>query len=238
MAKYYLFIAFLTVFVIGIFIIAFSFIGNPLERKAISFDKERVNAFAIIQTEIRSYSYSKGLPQDLSQVPYLKSTRYNYLKDPETQKPYEYHILSNNSYKLCATFSTDSSKQDIYTKETLSKTNNTYKKGYNCLKYQISIPQTNNSYPTRTPTPTTAPSGITCTSTYNGVAHQFKVGEQLCKGFSYTGQYCTTSTQVYTCQPNGKWVLTPCATGTTCTYSPSSTKVSCLSSCTEPTKAP
>ena len=90
--------------------------------------------------------------------------------------------------------------------------------------------------PTRTPTP--PPRGITCTSTYLGVSHQFKVGEQLCKGFSYTGKTCTTSTEVYTCQPNGKWSLTPCSAGTKCAYSLSSTKVSCLASCTEATPTP
>nr|MBI5455476.1 hypothetical protein [Candidatus Levybacteria bacterium] len=152
MAKYYLFITFLTVFVIGIFIIAFGFIGNPLEQKAIALDKERLNAFTTIQTEILSYSYTKGLPQNLSQVLYLNPTDSD-LKDPETQKLYVYKVISNNSYQLCTTFSTDSSKQDRYTKEALIKANNSYKKGYNCLKYQITTPQANNSYPTRTPTP-------------------------------------------------------------------------------------
>lgn len=67
------------------------------------------------------------------------------------------------------------------------------------------------------------------TCTLNG--SQVATGTQYCIGHSYIGQVCTAGNTFGTCQANGTWSNSTCASGTLCAYS-SPTNVSCLASCT------
>lgn len=62
-------------------------------------DQERVNHMNQISAMIISYFIEKDeLPVDLS------APRFSTIKDPETKQPYDYNLINENEYELCATF--------------------------------------------------------------------------------------------------------------------------------------
>jgi len=95
-------------------IIGISFIGVS-SRKGPMLDRQRFSDFSNLQTEIENYFTTRGyIPENLD-------TFSN--KDPETKLPYDYKPLSDYSYQLCATFSTEKTA--------------VHKKGYDCITYEL-----------------------------------------------------------------------------------------------------
>src|SRR5689334_14627785 len=95
-------------------IYGFSRIPSPAKQHAIKLDHKRIADLANIQYSITDYAQTNdALPTSLDQV---KTQRYSTTPlektDPETNVPYEYTVISSTSYQLCATFTTDSSKED------------------------------------------------------------------------------------------------------------------------------
>lgn len=160
MTKYYVFVIVLCSCIFSLVIVTLLVSGTPFEQKSIALDRQRLKAFNTIKSQIEVYSYTKGQPQNLSQVTSLNSGYYaKSLRDPETGKPYDYKVISDTSFQLCTTFSTGSSKQDKFTMESLGVSNISYKKGYNCFSYKVDV----NRSPKRiylSPTPTSRPSPI------------------------------------------------------------------------------
>jgi len=95
----------------------------------------------LIHSAILGY-YSKNgrVPQE------LKDSTTSYISDmwtdPETDQAYEYAVVSNTSYKLCTTFSTDSTEAreddpDYYPYYYEEEGSKDHKKGYDCITYDI-----------------------------------------------------------------------------------------------------
>jgi len=160
MTKYYIFVAVLCSLVLTLVIITVLVSGTPSEHKAITLDKQRLQAFDTIAIRIKSYSDDNKLPQSLSQVSSLNSSYSSkILTDPETGKSYDYKLISDTSFQLCAVFSTESYKQDKNTLELFAEHNISYKKGYNCFTYHQKSPKSKqiNQTITTTPKPTKKP---------------------------------------------------------------------------------
>lgn len=145
MRKYYIFIVVLGILVVGLIIAGFMEIGSPLSRREIALDSQRMLAFSTISSEIQYYfEENNKLPNTLSEVKLLTAKT---LLDAESNKQYVYTKLSDTTYNLCATFSTDSKK----TQEKLKNMGKTsyedeyyydygkkqHKKGYDCIEYNI-----------------------------------------------------------------------------------------------------
>lgn len=146
MYKYYVFIGLLGVAVISIVIAGFIISGNPFSEKALSYDRARIADFNTIKYQIENYySSHKVLPNELADLPSLR-----VMKDPQTQKEYEYKLVSSTSYQFCTTFSTDSSEVDgsdnNYSYIDLPENSSKHKKGYDCLDYSLASYLLNNSY--------------------------------------------------------------------------------------------
>lgn len=111
----------------------FILIGSPSQSRALKFDEKRIQDLIYLKSEIeRIYEKNRTLPVSLNEL--NPNSKVN-LEDPETKLPYEYRIISTESYELCATFATDlkSSGRDYYLPE-----NSQYiKKGRSCLPYDI-----------------------------------------------------------------------------------------------------
>lgn len=97
----------------GIFA-GFSLLGSPNRQRLISLDEERVGDLRQITGYIRN-NYSRvgepdtnPPPAQLSDIDVLSSAK----EDPITKEPYEYRVLSDSSYELCATFATSSLEED------------------------------------------------------------------------------------------------------------------------------
>jgi hypothetical protein len=92
---------------------SFSIIPSPLTEQNITTDLKRVDDLANIKTAVDNYYQTNGtLPQSLGE---LTQQAFSYTQplektDPQTKQPYEYTILNQYSYQLCATFTTDSKK--------------------------------------------------------------------------------------------------------------------------------
>ncbi|MBI5798872.1 MAG: hypothetical protein HZB10_02995 [Candidatus Yonathbacteria bacterium] len=90
-------------------ILAFSFgfwvMGSPYAQKQKRFDAERVSHLQMIQSQVISYWQTKEkLPTGLKD---LEDPISGFLSpiDPQTNDPYEYVVLGELSFKLCAIFS-------------------------------------------------------------------------------------------------------------------------------------
>ena len=86
----------------------FTLVGSPAGQRLIQFDERRVSNLQQITFAIDSYWVrNKTLPDNLED---LQDIRYflESIQDPKTGEPYEYRILSDITYELCATFETDS----------------------------------------------------------------------------------------------------------------------------------
>lgn len=89
----------------------FLLIDSPQVTKMKKRDQDRVSSLNNIKNIIASdYISSKSLPNDLS------APKFSNMLDPETNQPYEYRVISETKYELCATFELEvnASDRDVY----------------------------------------------------------------------------------------------------------------------------
>lgn len=81
--------------------------GTPFEARQRNFDFQRTSALQELSSCIGNFSYeNEKLPKSLIEL--KNNTQYNYCalrtSDPETQKDYEYKVISGNEFELCGEF--------------------------------------------------------------------------------------------------------------------------------------
>ncbi|MDP2683721.1 MAG: DUF5671 domain-containing protein [bacterium] len=100
-------VAFAVSAVVLISIIAGLFIiGTPMEQRSRRFDEQRINDLQIIQNEVINYwTKKKSLPENLG---LLEDNLYGFSvpMDPGSKVSYEYMILEDLKFELCAVFET------------------------------------------------------------------------------------------------------------------------------------
>ncbi|HZE87697.1 MAG TPA: hypothetical protein VE090_05865 [Methylomirabilota bacterium] len=105
---------YITVLTVLAGVYGFMIIPSPALQRERLLDHKRVTDLGQIQYTIDDYYHKANqLPQTLEALStnsYAPSTPLTKI-DPQTSKPYEYQITNQLSYKLCATFTTDSSKE-------------------------------------------------------------------------------------------------------------------------------
>lgn len=83
--------------------------GSPANQRMVRFDETRVGDLSNLQNQIINYWQKKNvLPQNLDQVA-NDILGIVIPKDPKTGTAYEYRVLGNLKFELCATFATSSS---------------------------------------------------------------------------------------------------------------------------------
>lgn len=87
---------------------AFTVIGSPMQERLRKFDDQRVQHLNDIQSRIITYWQAKGtLPKNLSESEdSIYGSRIPV--DPETNEQYEYKIIDQKSFELCANFNLES----------------------------------------------------------------------------------------------------------------------------------
>ncbi len=101
----------LVVSVIVIITLIFGIIisGSPMQARNKKFDDQKINDLSSIQNSVTEYYRTNNniLPKNLLTL--SQSTNYSgyKTKDPELNIDYEYNVISQNQYRLCANFSTD-----------------------------------------------------------------------------------------------------------------------------------
>jgi len=95
------------VVVLAVILIALSLLDSPAQERLRRLDERRVDDLRELSYELDFYWTREGiLPtslEDLSSEPGV----FVDLLDPETGQPYEYRVLSSNTYELCAVFALD-----------------------------------------------------------------------------------------------------------------------------------
>jgi hypothetical protein len=112
-----LMIFFATILTIIALVYGFMTIPNPAKQRALTLDHQRVNDLGQLQYSIEDYyKQNNQLPKTLeilTQNMYSPSSQLTKT-DPETNKLYDYTQTGSTTYQLCATFATDSLKEDTY----------------------------------------------------------------------------------------------------------------------------
>lgn len=118
MRNYYIFISALSIFVVVLLTIGFTQISNPFLEKAKKLDQQRVTDLQSISYAISNYNAQNyKLPGNLSEIKLTSGT--SKTTDPETNKKYDYKIISASEYELCATFGVDTQiKPDVSVRAT------------------------------------------------------------------------------------------------------------------------
>ncbi|RIK01209.1 MAG: hypothetical protein DCC46_01260 [Armatimonadetes bacterium] len=94
--------------VVSAIVLAFLEIGSPADARRDRSDAIRVERLWSIASAVRSYfEEHKKLPADLAEL-----TKKDYWsraneEDPVTKKPFEYRIVDETQFELCATFEMD-----------------------------------------------------------------------------------------------------------------------------------
>lgn len=141
--------------VIGV-VLGFASAGSPGEERARKFDTQRASDLRQLASGIEYFAReNKKLPSDLEEL--KNDTRTSYyarsIKDPETEKEYEYRVISDNLnnylgkavYELCADFSLSSeeilsaSGSDYYGSYYDDDIWVTHEKGRSCDQKDVSI---------------------------------------------------------------------------------------------------
>lgn len=100
----------LGVLVLGSIIVGFFIVGTPSEQRRRRMDDERVMNLQMLQTQIVDYwSKKEVLPENLD---FLQDNISGFVVplDPDTKLSYEYKILGELEFELCANFATASDK--------------------------------------------------------------------------------------------------------------------------------
>ena len=98
--------AILLVVAFGSVIAGFFIIGTPFTQRNRRFDEQRVQNLQMLQGQIINYWTQKGsLPSDIT---LLNDSISGFVapNDPSTSKPYEYRVVDQYSFELCAGFVT------------------------------------------------------------------------------------------------------------------------------------
>ena len=104
------FVAFSAIAATAAIVGGFWMLGSPLSQRAIALDRERIQDLRAIARIIRNDSLvtNEDTPRPLPEaIPAAVTANGDYV-DPQTQEPYEYTRIDEDTYELCATFATQS----------------------------------------------------------------------------------------------------------------------------------
>ena len=156
MSKIKLFYILVIAMVVGVVGLGFYFGGSPAQARRQAIDRARINDLERITWTIREHSFENGqLPTSLSELEESTAGRDVRITDPQTGEQYGYIVLDRQdaSYKLCATFETDTtglSGPNIANPKLLPAESWDHPVGEHCFERKFIIPD---SYPLR-PLPT------------------------------------------------------------------------------------
>ncbi len=90
------------ILILAVIVSGFLLIGTPSHQRDLRMDERRVNDLMMLQNEVLYYFERNGnLPQNIDMLQITAPV------DPDTGKYYEYIIVDEHSFRLCAHFATD-----------------------------------------------------------------------------------------------------------------------------------
>ena len=104
-----IFVSIVVLAVLAAVVYGFILVGSPGSQRVLRFDEQRVSNLKNISLAIDSYWVrNEQLPENLEA---LQDQRFfvRSILDPESEEPYDYRVLSQVTYELCAVFVAESS---------------------------------------------------------------------------------------------------------------------------------
>lgn len=96
--------------VVATVVMAVISIGSPHSQQLARQDERRVRDLDVLEDEIREWGKDRStLPTDLASLAGRPGVRLS-VADPVTSVPYPYEVLSARTFRLCATFETDTAE--------------------------------------------------------------------------------------------------------------------------------
>ncbi len=129
------------VLVVIIFIVAFMVVESPQETRKRRLDEQVVRNFHQIDNAINSYyKDTKEIPSSLD----ILQDKYSYLSDsylenPATRERYEYNVISDKEYELCAVFNLSNKDEGQSDKYYYGGTEWYHGAGHECLSRKINV---------------------------------------------------------------------------------------------------
>jgi hypothetical protein len=91
--------------VVATVVAAVAIMGPPSEARRRRLDELRRGDLNLLSIAVDNYHDSQGrLPESLDDLAAVPTVRYRSRNDPETGLAYDYRVVDDNSYELCATF--------------------------------------------------------------------------------------------------------------------------------------
>ncbi len=133
------------VLVIAILISAFVFVESPTQTRNIKHDNNIIEKFSKIDNAINShYNQKEKLPDNLDiLISGLTYLRTEDLEDSATKKKFDYKIVDDKTYELCATFLMSSSDAEAQGLHRYYNKTWEYDKGYQCLEQEVRADKVN-----------------------------------------------------------------------------------------------
>ncbi len=104
-SRYFLIIA--SIVVVGVVGVGLGLVSGPNSARQEAFDRERARQIADIAYAIDQYwQREEKLPDDLAFLEHEDNTLYPVV-EPDTGRAYQYTVLGDRQFELCATFLTD-----------------------------------------------------------------------------------------------------------------------------------
>jgi hypothetical protein len=86
-------------------VVALVIMESPSEARRRRLDEMRRADLHLLSIAVDNYHYSRDrLPESLDELAAVPTVRYRSRNDPETGLAYDYRVVDDNSYELCATF--------------------------------------------------------------------------------------------------------------------------------------
>jgi hypothetical protein len=118
-------------------------LNPPSGYRAATLDAVRMKGLNDIERAVKTYfKKNEVLPLDLAMLSKEKNDlQWDDWHDPETKLPYEYQILGEKYYKLCANFARSWETNTVYHRYPYTKHN----AGHDCIEHRIETPTTRSS---------------------------------------------------------------------------------------------
>ena len=126
---------------LGTIILGFVFVGSPATQRLVRMDEQRVDDLLDIQNQmIYYYKLKEELPETLYDLN-SSISGFTIPTDPDDQSEYQYNLISDLEFELCATFATESTGYPGQTRPSMyssfSTENWSHDIGYTCFTRTI-----------------------------------------------------------------------------------------------------
>jgi len=128
-----------TALFIALVVTGFMAVGSPSTARRVDADRQRIERLNSLHYELQAfYNRSGDLPQSVEEL--RSQNRYDMgydpTRDPGTEIVFEYEVIGDRTYRVCAVFDSDSD-EDRSGYDTGFPGNNDHPKGRHCFEREV-----------------------------------------------------------------------------------------------------